>query len=240
MVLSQLVPAEDLLSAVQGLQQDGLAEDGYSGIIYALDNIDFRDGTAKQVILITDERRVTIRTDLNRDIVEERLRNGSFILNAVIDQGFLSMFNQSGLGLDSSGNIFLIDDSGPDLYIKQPGGRVDRDFFASFNGTYEDYVVLAHSVGGVAWDLNQLRLSGRFAEAFSNAFTDVKVMEVVAGMFECFCCLCASSITGRCSRVSGVAVQDCVGPCVGEWGLGLMSSIYHSHPTYFFVLSLQR
>ncbi|HEX4975550.1 MAG TPA: PEP-CTERM sorting domain-containing protein, partial [Pseudomonadales bacterium] len=49
---------------------------------------------------------------------------------------------------------------------------------SGFGTTIADYVNLALATGGAAWDLNQLRAGGKTAVSFTNAFVDLKVIEI--------------------------------------------------------------
>lgn len=214
-VLSQLTTPAQFINASNQLQLTGLVEDGYAAIDFALENIPTRSETAKIMILITDEDRSILRLDLSRETIEQSLRREGFILNAVVNQGFLSdpQDNTShALGLDGNGTSYIIDQTDSNLFASRDGGTYNPNPAFGFGSTFRDYVQLAFATGGVAWDLNQLREQGLFAEAFTNAFTQVKVDEVMNVSRICFSCFC--SLAGsQCTRVD---VEDCSGEVPGE------------------------
>ena len=55
------------------------------------------------------------------------------------------------------------------------GGGVSGD-----GGTLAEYVALALDSGGAAWNLNLLRAGGDTAAAFTAAFVDIKVGEIIS------------------------------------------------------------
>ena len=212
-VISPLATPEEFVRASADLMLSGLFEDGYSAIDHALRNIQPRADTARQVILITDEERDILRSDLTRDVIAERLAASGFILNAVVNQGFLydSQNDRSfALGLSGNGTAYYLDETSPDLFATSSGGIVNPSPLFGFETTVEDYVELAFAVGGLAWDLNQLRLQGIFAEAFTNAFTEVKIQEVTGVFRQCSRCTCVPP-QPVCTLLSGISGEDCFG-----------------------------
>lgn len=214
-VLSQLTTPMQFISASNQLQLTGLFEDGYAAIDFALENIPTRSETAKIMILVTDEDRSILRLDLSRETIEQSLRREGFILNTIVNQGFLSdpRDNTShALGLNGNGTSYVIDQTDPNLFTSQDGGTYNPNPAFGFENTFRDYVQLAFATGGVAWDLNQLREQGLFAEVFTNAFTQIKVDEVMNVSRICFSCFC-SLTGGQCTTVD---VEDCSGEVPGE------------------------
>jgi len=217
-VLSQLTTPEQFINASNQLELTGVSEDGYAGIDFALDNIASRMGTAKLMIFVTDEDRSIIRLDLSRAVIEQRLRQEGFLLNVVVNQGFLSDPQDStshALGLDSNGTAYTFDRNNPNLFSSQEGGTYNQNPLFGFQDTYRDYVELAFATGGVAWDLNQLREQGLYAQAFTNAFTQVKVDEVMNVSRVCFSCFCTPP-DSQCALEEGVGVEECSGVVPGE------------------------
>ena len=216
--LSQLARPDEFVLAAGGLQLTGVLEDGYSAIDHALAMIETRSGTAKQVILVTDEDRGVLRVDLSRELIEERLVRTGFMLNVIINQGFLRdpLDDHSfALGLDRNSTAYIVDPDSLTLFNTSDGGSLNPSPFFGFGNSYEDYAVLAHSTGGAAWDLNQLREQGILAEAFTNAFTAVKVEEVMSVFRECFLCLCRYP-QEVCSMVTDRVLNECMGFAPGE------------------------
>lgn len=216
--LSQLVRPDEFVLAARELQLTGVLEDGYSAINHALSMIETRSGTAKQIILVTDEDRGILRVDLSRELIEEKLVLSGFILNVIVNQGFLRdpLDDLSfALGIGRNSTAYIVDPNSLTLFNTSEGGIPNPSPFFGFGNSYEDYGVLAHNTGGVAWDLNQLREQGLLAEAFTNAFTAVKVEEVMSVLRECFQCLCRYP-QELCSRVTDRQLDECLGLAPGE------------------------
>lgn len=213
--ITSLTSAGDFVSASDDLVLTGAFEDGYAAIDYALENIEGRPDTAKQLILITDEDRGVIRFDLNRDVIENRLRETGYVLNVVVNQGFQTTIENISfaLGVDSE-YAYVFDPLSPNLFYRTNAGNTMPSQEFRFGSTFEDYVELSLAVGGAAWDLNQLREQGMLARAFTNAFSEAKVEEVMTVFRVCFECLC-KSFREICSVASDVSIQDCSGTFTG-------------------------
>ena len=215
--LSELALPDDFVVAAGNLQLTGILEDGYAAIDYALNSIQTRSGTAKQLILITDEDRGILRADLSRDIIEKRITESDFMLNTIINQGFLSNPNDGSsfaLGLGANGTAFVLNSSSPSLFSPSEDGAPNHSPFFGFGESFEQYASLAHSTGGAAWDLNQLREQGVVAEAFTNAFTAIKVEEVMSVLRRCFLCLC--QFPDEYCAASNRSIDQCIGTAQGK------------------------
>ena len=80
-----------------------------------------------------------LQQDLNRDVVEERLREAGFVLNVVVNQGFLADPTDSdshALGLDSNGTAYVVNTTAPALFVAVEGGGVDPDPLGGFGNTF--------------------------------------------------------------------------------------------------------
>jgi len=214
--LTDLASSSDFVEVARSLVVTGTAEDGYAAIDYALSNIATRSDTARQIILVTDADRRNLRFDLNRDVIEQRLRNRGFTLNVVVNQGF-AINEQDGvfaLGLTRTSG-YVLDPLMSRLYSTVSAGDVTLSSMVSFGSTAQDYVTLALNLGGAAWDLNQLREGGTFARAFVNVFSDVKVEEMMTVFRYCFRCHCRS---GReiCDVDNKVLLANCSGKVPGK------------------------
>ena len=215
--ITDLTSAGDFVSASEALMLSGAFEDGYAAIDYALENIVGRPGTAKQLILITDEDRGVIRFDLTRDTIENRLKDTGYVLNVVVNQGFqiTSPGNTSfALGVNSEA-AYIFDPFSSNFFSTASASSVIPSDEFRFGNTFEDYVELALAVGGAAWDLNQLREQGLLARAFTNSFSETKVEEVMTTFNFCFECLCKSS-REICSLANDVTIQNCMGVFPGK------------------------
>ena len=216
-ILSELGPQGTFLDALDKLQSSGVAEDGYAALEFAIQNTVTRPDTVKQLILVTDEDRRVIRNDLNRDAIEKIIAESGYVLNVVVNQGFLADPANNGshaMGLDNDMNAYVFDDSNPSLYSSSQGGVVNFTPFTFFPNTYEDYVDLAFSVGGAAWDINFVVVGEPLSLALARAFAVVKVDEVMSVLPVCERCLCEES-GPECQEAEGVSLQDCVGPAPG-------------------------
>ena len=212
--LTSLAPLDEFISASFNLELTGVLEDGYAAIDHALITVQTRNGTAKQIILVTDEDRGVLRSDLSRDAIRQRLIDAGIVLNVVVNQGFLASADDPttfALGLNGNGTAYVVDTETSSLFTTVDGGAPSSEQFFTFGNTLEDYVELAFSVGGLAWDLNQLREQGIFAEAFTNAFTQAKVNEVMTVFRVCFSCQC-SAPEETCNIQHDVCKENCVGP----------------------------
>lgn len=159
-------------AATGGLVLTGATEDGYSGIAHAL-TYPFRAGSARNIILVTDEDRDNAGGPSRASILQS-LDDNDATLNAIVNATFRSPSTgtQSALGIDSDGNAYFADGLGG--FTTAPGGFV----FSAFGNTDFDYIQLALLTGGAAWDLNQLRLGGLTAQSFTNAFVQIKAQEI--------------------------------------------------------------
>ena len=139
-----------------GLTTSGRREDGYSGIQTGLTRYTFREGVAKQFILVTDEDRDPVDINITRNGIKSALLNAKVLLNVAVSQEFFAG-GFHALGVDSLGGGYLFDPSAPSLYtrVDVQGGEVRG---SGHGNTDRDYTQLALELGGGAWDLTRLRL----------------------------------------------------------------------------------
>lgn len=163
--------AADLSTATGSLLTDGGTEDGWDGINTGL-GLTFRPGVAKNMILITDEDRDVVNGGLTFGGVLAGLLGQNFLLNAVLDYTYEDGAANPAFGIDSAGNAYLEDGFGS--YNVSAGGVP----VSGFGTTQADYIDLALGTGAASWDLNVLRLGGLSAQAFTEAFVDIKVQEI--------------------------------------------------------------
>ncbi|MEF8793379.1 hypothetical protein [Thiohalorhabdus sp.] len=150
----------------------GSDEDGYDGIDFFFDNYSLRPGAATNLILATDEDRDVEDASLTKSGIKSQLNGNNALLNAVVDASFECDDGSAALGKDASGTGYVADGSGG---FTTCSGATNTGGDGS---TESDYVDLALSIGGAAWDLNQLRAGGDTATSFTNAFVDIKVQEI--------------------------------------------------------------
>ena len=166
--------AAELAAASLGLIANGSTEDGYEAINFGFNSYSFRSTAAVNFILITDEDR-DVLGGINLDSAAMRsLFNGNnALLNAVVSTGLEDGSGNTAVGVDSQGNAYTSNGAGG--FNTAPGGVA----VSGAGSTIADYVNLAFATGGAAWDLNQLRAGGSAADAFTAAFVDIKVDEIV-------------------------------------------------------------
>ena len=216
-ILSELAPQSVFLDALNQLQSSGVAEDGYAALEFAIMSTETRPDTVKQLILVTDEDRHVIRTDLNRDIIERAIVESGYVLNVVVNQGFIADPTDDrthAMGLDSNGTAYVFNPSSPSLYTSSPGGVVAFTPFSFFPNTFDDYVDLAFGVGGAAWDLNFVVEGEPLSLALARAFAEVKIAEVMSVLRVCERCLCGES-GAKCLETNLVMIKNCIGPAPG-------------------------
>ena len=119
------------------------------------------------------------------------------------------------LGLRGDGQSFIFNQSSSVLFSTTGGGLRSPPEYFDFGSTYEDYVELSFTTQGVAWDLNQLREGGDYSIAFTNAFTQVKIDEVMSVFSFCLICLCMHP-KEICTLKSDIELEDCVGEYTGK------------------------
>ena len=101
-VLSDFAHQTVFLEALDLLQTSGGAEDGYAALEYAIVNTQPRPDTVRLMVLVTDEDRRVIREDLDRDTIENIIRESGYV---IVNHGFLADPSDEGLhavGLDKN------------------------------------------------------------------------------------------------------------------------------------------
>lgn len=148
------VTADNISEFTMSLSVGGRQEDGYTALQTAVESYQFRDG-ARLFILITDEDRDVLDSNITRADIFELLRNQGIILNAVVNEEY-SGNSYRGLGIDSQANAFLYDPSARSSFRIIPGsGSAIED--SAHGTTNTDYTQLALDLNGASWDINQLR-----------------------------------------------------------------------------------
>ena len=215
--LSPLSPQQEFLNSLSLLQTSGGAEDGYAALEFAVYSTESRTDTVKLMILVTDEDRRVIREDLDRESIEEIVRESGYVLNVVVNQGFLAdptNERSHAMGLDNNGTAYIFNASSPNLFSSSPGGSPNLSPFTFFPNTYTDYVDLAFSLGGAAWDLNFVAEGEPLSLALARAFAEVKIAEVMSVLRVCERCVCGES-GAQCAQTDDVPIDDCIGPTAG-------------------------
>lgn len=189
----------------------GVTEDGYGAIKYALNELPLRrtSGIARNLIFISDEDRDWqcggMNADLNKEIVRDLLVNSSFITNVVLDLHYRMFRGVQDIGL-ALGVQGAPDGAKTGFKASSIEGEYDKETNVAITtssadgganeGTVEQYYKWALGMGGVAWDLNVLRDETREAsrQAFTAAFVDIKVAEIVDAARRCMVCECTGTL----------------------------------------------
>ncbi len=163
--------AADFYLAADQLRLTGGTEDGYRALKYAIDNLPFGTGSARNLILVTDEDRDVVSADTFESLKAD-IQASNFILNVAVNSRFKCGDDRPALGIAGNGLGLLADGTGG--YQTCSGAVV----VGQSDTTDADYIQLALEVGGAAWDLDFLRAGGLAAESFTNAFVEIKVKEI--------------------------------------------------------------
>jgi hypothetical protein len=143
----QFGTAAEFSTAAGGLVISGGTEDGWDGIDLA-NTYSFRNGTARNYILVTDEDRDVVDNGLSYASILSSMTGTNTLLNAVVNASFKCDGHASGvLGIDSQGNGYVADGAGG--YNTCTNGMAT----SGFGTTIADYVNLALATSGAAWDL---------------------------------------------------------------------------------------
>lgn len=157
-------------TAAANLVTSGGTEDGYAALNFAFNNLAFTSGAARNYILVTDEDRDIWDNGVNKPGISGALSSQNALLNVVVNNSFNC--GQGGALGRTTGSGYSADGSGGFTECATP-------FTGSGSGTTStDYVDLALTLGGAAWDLNQLRAGGLTAQSFTAAFVNIKVEEI--------------------------------------------------------------
>lgn len=173
-LLTDFTTAAGFGTAAGSLVTSGGFEDGYDGIDYAFSTVSWTAGSARNVILVTDEDRDVNDATVTLTSVAGLFSSTGALWNTVNDALFSSDSTAAGgiLGIDSDGNAYKADGVGG--FTVETGGTAS----SGFGTTIADYVTPALATGGAAWDLNLLRAGGVTSDSFTAAFVDIKVEEI--------------------------------------------------------------
>ena len=148
----------------------GGTEDGYLGIAEAIENLEFRENAASNIILVTDEDRDIVREDVTFESLVQTFVEEDITLNVIVNGRFEDANGNRALGIINNNNTFVADGDGG--FVEEADG-VLRSAFGR-----EEYVDLAFAVNGAAYDLNQLRDGGANAASFTEAFVEVSTRAI--------------------------------------------------------------
>ena len=149
-------------------------EDGYYAIDYTLDHFNFRPEAAASIVLVTDEDRYDAHRSLTAESVISRLTDTGVAWHLVGNAYLEDETGQSAVAVDSDGTAFIAD-LASDSYTQTAGGHFVGSEPVPGGDTeqiFEHYVELVWQLGGMTFDLNQLRAGGQIAELYSEMFAD--------------------------------------------------------------------
>ncbi len=160
--------AEYAAAAMTAFRSDGLTEEGYGGIDFALINYPTRTDAAKFIIFASDEDRDVTLPNLTLGSTISNLQTEGFNFQAIVDIDIFDDAGMSALAIDSN-NVYTLNPAGG--FISSPGGSV----LGGFGTTVQDYFSIVQATGGVAGDINQVATS----PAVANAFSQILVSSIV-------------------------------------------------------------
>ncbi|XP_062505478.1 uncharacterized protein LOC134182141 isoform X2 [Corticium candelabrum] len=218
--------ASAIRAVIETLQETGQQEDGYSAMYKVFKNngnFTFDPDAKKVIILVTDENRddldEMLNVDLNYMTMLQYFRNNNVTLNVVVNQLFKDKNNTINTLADEEEYVLGMNYKNQSYSQKlgcltSPCYKVGDPWAAyavkdgGHESTSQDYVRLALATNGSAWDLNQLRdASDAQVEAFTDAFVNVKVKEIVV----CRVCECPDPFGEPvCTLDETLPLEQCV------------------------------
>ncbi|MEM8554236.1 MAG: vWA domain-containing protein [Pseudomonadota bacterium] len=167
-VSSGLTDLTGAQNALANLEAEGSFEDGFVAIQFALDNLALTAET-RFFILVTDEDRDIGNRRVTKTTVSDGITNADVTPVVIVNNQFFDDTGTRALGIDADGEAFVADGTGGFNV-----GSTDANSIGFSEGSTDtDYVDLALTLGGTAWDLNLLRAGGSSAQSFSNAFLGI-------------------------------------------------------------------
>ena len=161
--------ATGLLSTGQGG-----AEDGYLGIDFALRSFQFRPGTVRCVVLVTDEERTTVSSSLTFASTRQLLLSQNINFSLIANANLKDTSDSAVFGVAADGTAYSSNGSGGSTSTS--GGRFvgsESVGGGDIANIKTEYVDLAWQADGITWDLNFLRDSAAAATVFTEVFVDV-------------------------------------------------------------------
>ena len=181
----QFGTVSDFQTAAGTLETSGGTEDGYAGILYALNNYTFRSGALPVIVLVTDEDRDVLDSASGASAVSilNALSSSKATLISILNQQFLDSNNQAVSGalvINSQNRIFIADGNGG--FTKIDNGQLA----ATDDTTLVDYSQPTLQNGGLVADLNALREGGLTADSFTQSFIDslIRTININVGLVE--------------------------------------------------------
>jgi len=167
-------------------------EDGWHGLMTAIDSVpDTIEGLPllttcnridKNLILVSDEDRDVHSSELVSE-VKAYIDTKGYVLNAVVNIKIDADNNNLGMKIGDGGSesrIFRYD-SANGGYTNFTRSGLYTDYVSDFGTTHADYSELIVDTNGAIWNIQALRAGNALANAFADAFVDVKVKEISTG-----------------------------------------------------------
>ena len=215
-LLTDLTSVEGFLNASQKLVADGVLEDGYSGIDFALDQVSLRDESMRIMVFVSNDARYPLpgKRNITRNVIEQRLIDKHFVLNSVVNQEILYDKNNArsfAFALQANRTVYSF--TSLTEFMESSNGVASR----SNDSTYEDYTRLALNLGGAVFDINQIQNGESILVPFLDVFVKVKVDEVVGSNRRCLNCLCVEpAANGQCRVDFSIDITNCTGSAPAE------------------------
>lgn len=179
---SDLGTVQDFLAARPNLEISGGFEDGYAALDFAVDNIAYRAGSNRFLMLVTDEDR-DICTTANCNGVDATGIDFNAIQNTLVaaQTPLFAILDQQIFQAGTNQQIRAVATDGQDVYIADGQGgftKVAGVEFGNASGQtrteYTDLVlgVRAQVGSGCVADLDLLRTGGLVAQSFAAALAD--------------------------------------------------------------------
>jgi hypothetical protein len=166
--------SSDYATAAGTLRVDGVLEDGFLAIDYALSNYEFRPNAERFVILVTNEDRDELDSSKTYATTLARLEQNNIKLQGIVDANFLDANRRQALALDPELNAYSADGQGG--FTKSPGGSIE----SAFGTTQQDYINMVFARKGIVGDINQIQEGGVTATSFSQVLVTSIVQQTGA------------------------------------------------------------
>lgn len=162
----------EIQKATTALRSEGLIEDGYDGVQFALERLPFRPNASRQVILVTDEDRDIVDPLQSYSTLDSSLRALGIDFHVLANAKIRNENDKTLLGIDFDANqLFGIESKANDSFDRY---QVNSPTFPSSQGTtLQDYYELAKSDQGDFWDIMSLREGDSVTRSsFTKAFVE--------------------------------------------------------------------
>ncbi len=165
--------ATEYVTAAQSLVISGSAEDGYSGIQFALDNYPLRPNAEKFIILVTDEPRSVIDGTLTYASILSGLQAADVNLEGILNVNAFDGAGTVALAVNAAGVAYL--DDGMGGIIASPGGVLTP------GASVTDYADLVFDTGGLVGDIDLIASGPPITDSFAEAIIAQIIVTVSGG-----------------------------------------------------------